>query len=381
MKRMKKTFITIPLVVIIAMFIANADIPPKVQVNGSIIPTDALLIDGRTYVPLRGVFEAVGAEVSWDDSSRTAIINTSASSDDSIIPSLIERISPSVVGIVGKYVPEGYSDNYEGISHGSGIIIKSGGEILTNAHVVEDMKAIFVVMNDGKGYEAKLKYIDKESDLAVVKINKIGLPVAHLADTSDIIVGRKVIAIGTPLSFSLRNSATVGYISGVNRGLSDAYRMIQTDAAINPGNSGGALINMNGDVIGVTSSGFLSYDNTGFAITIDTVKHVLAHFENYGRVKRADFGADFKQDWLAEMSLPSEGGLSIKSMNKNSPLMSAGFKNGDTLVSINQTKINSLVELNELLKEYLPGDSVNVGINNGSEIIYTDVILSEKPTK
>ena len=380
MIKMKKALITIPVTLLIFLFVASADIPPKVKVNGNIIPTEALLIDGRTYVPLRGVFEATGAAVSWDEAERTAIINTSGAAGDALIPGIIERISPSVVGIVGKYKPEGYSDDYEGISHGSGIIIKSGGEILTNAHVVEDMTAIFVVMNDGKGYEAKVKYIDKEADLAVVKINKIGLPVAKFADTSDIIVGKMVIAIGTPLSFSLRNSATVGYISGINRGLGDPYRMIQTDAAVNPGNSGGALVNTNGDVIGVTSSGYIGY-NTSFAIPIDTVKHVLNHFENYGKVKRADLGADFTEDWLAEMGLPSEGGLLIKSMNKSSPLLSAGFKNGNTLLSINGQKINSLVELNEFLKPFLPGDSVNIGINNGTDIIYSDIILSEKPTK
>lgn len=108
---------------------------------------------------------------------RTAIIETGADQDDDmIIPGIIENISPSVVGIIGRVK----SGMQEGIAHGSGIVIKSGGEILTNAHVVKDMTTILVVTNDGKGYEAKLKYIDKEADLAVIKINKIGLKPARL---------------------------------------------------------------------------------------------------------------------------------------------------------------------------------------------------------
>jgi serine protease Do len=361
-------------------FFSNAEIIPKVMVNGNLISTEAVLIDEHTYVPLRAVFEAAGAAVGWDEETSTAIINTPVGNPDTVVPGIIERASPSVVGIIGKYRPEGAPANYENLAHGSGIIIKSGGDILTNAHVVKDMFMIMVVMNDGKGYEAKVKYIDEESDLALIKVNKIGLPVAKLAESSDIVVGKMVVAIGTPISFSLRNSATVGYISGIDRGIGSPYRLIQTDAAINPGNSGGALVNMNGEVIGVTSSGIKGggIESTGFAIPIDTVRYVLNHFENYGKVKRASLKAEFKDDWLAEMGLPTENGITIKSIEKNSPLTDAGFKSGNILVSINGEKINSVVELNETMKKYLPGDTVTVGINNGGEIIYKEVPLSDK---
>lgn len=351
---------------------------PSVEVNGTQIDTDAVIIDDKTYVPLRGVFEAAGAEVSWNEETQTAGINISNSlSDDELIPSVIESVSPSVVGIIGRGKTESYYGSQEGIMSGSGVIIKTGGEILTNAHVVKNMNTILVVMNDGKGYEAQLKYIDDDTDLAVVKIKKIGLQVVKFANSEDIVVGKQVIAIGTPITFSLRNSATVGHISGLNRSVGDPYRLIQTDTAITHGNSGGALINMNGELVGITSSGY-SGTNTNFAVPVDTVKYVLNQFELYGKVRHISFGAEFQEDWLAELGVPSEAGLTIKGLEKSSPLAKASFKTGDVLVSVDDIAINSIVELNELMKNYLPGDTVKVGVKTNGEIKYADIVLDEK---
>ena len=351
---------------------------PNVEVNGTQIDTDAVIIDDKTYVPLRGVFEAAGAEVSWNEEKQTAGINISNSlSDDELIPSVIETVSPSVVGIIGRGKTESYYGSQEGFMSGSGVIIKTGGEILTNAHVVKNMNTILVVMNDGKGYEAQLKYIDEDTDLAVVKIKKIGLPVVKFANNEDIVVGKQVIAIGTPITFSLRNSATVGHISGLNRSVGEPYRLVQTDTAITHGNSGGALINMNGELVGITSSGY-SGTNTNFAVPVDTVKYVLNQFELYGKVRHISFGAEFQEDWLAELGVPSEAGLTIKGLEKSSPLAKASFKTGDVLVSVDDVAINSIVELNELMKNYLPGDTVKVGVKTNGEIKYADIVLDEK---
>ncbi len=351
---------------------------PNVEVNGTQIDTDAVIIDDKTYVPLRGVFEAAGAEVSWNEETQTAGINISNSlSDDELIPSVIETVSPSVVGIIGRGKTESYYGSQEGIMSGSGVIIKTGGEILTNAHVVKNMNTILVVMNDGKGYEAQLKYIDEDTDLAVVKIKKIGLPVVKFANSEDIVVGKQVIAIGTPITFSLRNSATVGHISGLNRSVGEPYRLVQTDTAITHGNSGGALINMNGELVGITSSGY-SGTNTNFAVPVDTVKYVLNQFELYGKVRHISFGAEFQEDWLAELGVPSEAGLTIKGLEKSSPLAKASFKTSDVLVSVDDVAINSIVELNELMKNYLPGDTVKVGVKTNGEIKYADIVLDEK---
>lgn len=360
------------------LLLQTAMAAPNVEVNGTQIDTDAVIIDDKTYVPLRGVFEAAGAEVSWNEETQTAGINISNSlSDDELIPSVIESVSPSVVEIIGRGKTESYYGSQEGIMSGSGVIIKTGGEILTNAHVVKNMNTILVVMNDGKGYEAQLKYIDEDTDLAVVKIKKIGLPVVKFANNEDIVVGKQVIAIGTPITFSLRNSATVGHISGLNRSVGEPYRLVQTDTAITHGNSGGALINMNGELVGITSSGY-SGTNTNFAVPVDTVKYVLNQFELYGKVRHISFGAEFQEDWLAELGVPSEAGLTIKGLEKSSPLAKASFKTGDVLVSVDDVAINSIVELNELMKNYLPGDTVKVGVKTNGEIKYADIVLDEK---
>lgn len=360
------------------LLLQTAMAAPNVEVNGTQIDTDAVIIDDKTYVPLRGVFEAAGAEVSWNEETQTAGINISNSlSDDELIPSVIETVSPSVVGIIGRGKTENYYGSQEGIMSGSGVIIKTGGEILTNAHVVKNMNTILVVMNDGKGYEAQLKYIDEDTDLAVVKIKKIGLPVVKFANNEDIVVGKQVIAIGTPITFSLRNSATVGHISGLNRSVGEPYRLVQTDTAITHGNSGGALINMNGELVGITSSGY-SGTNTNFAVPVDTVKYVLNQFELYGKVRHISFGVEFQEDWLAELGVPSEAGLTIKGLEKSSPLAKASFKTGDVLVSVDDVAINSIVELNELMKNYLPGDTVKVGVKTNGEIKYADIVLDEK---
>ena len=360
------------------LLLQTAMAAPNVEVNGTQIDTDAVIIDDKTYVPLRGVFEAAGAEVSWNEETQTAGINISNSlSDDELIPSVIESVSPSVVGIIGRGKTESYYGSQEGIMSGSGVIIKTGGEILTNAHVVKNMNTILVVMNDGKGYEAQLKYIDEDTDLAVVKIKKIGLPVVKFANSEDIVVGKQVIAIGTPITFSLRNSATVGHISGLNRSVGEPYRLVQTDTAITHGNSGGALINMNGELVGITSSGY-SGTNTNFAVPVDTVKYVLNQFELYGKVRHISFGAEFQEDWLSELGVPSEAGLTIKGLEKSSPLAKASFKTGDVLVSVDDVAINSIVELNELMKNYLPGDTVKVGVKTNGEIKYADIVLDEK---
>lgn len=360
------------------LLLQTAMAAPNVEVNGTQIDTDAVIIDDKTYVPLRGVFEAAGAEVSWNEETQTAGINISNSlSDDELIPSVIESVSPSVVGIIGRGKTESYYGSQEGIMSGSCVIIKTGGEILTNAHVVKNMNTILVVMNDGKGYEAQLKYIDEDTDLAVVKIKKIGLPVVKFANSEDIVVGKQVIAIGTPITFSLRNSATVGHISGLNRSVGEPYRLVQTDTAITHGNSGGALINMNGELVGITSSGY-SGTNTNFAVPVDTVKYVLNQFELYGKVRHISFGAEFQEDWLAELGVPSEAGLTIKGLEKSSPLAKASFKTGDVLVSVDDVAINSIVELNELMKNYLPGDTVKVGVKTNGEIKYADIVLDEK---
>lgn len=304
--------------------------------------------------------------------------------NDETIPLVIKAVSPSVVGIIGNrkdIEDSAYSNKYsEDIIHGTGVIIKSNGEILTNAHVVNEMDKIIVILADGSGYEATLKCIDEESDLATVKIKKTGLTTAKLGSEKDIVIGKTVIAIGNPISISLRNSASIGIISGVNRGIDSFYKLIQTDAAINPGNSGGPLVNLKGEVIGINSSKFTGngIEGMGFSIPINTINYVIGQFDKFGRIIRPYIGAIFEEGWAAKIGLPSLDGLKVVVVEDNSPAKAAGLKDGDILYDINGIKVNSIVDLNEEMKKYLPGTSVKLKIKRESNTQSIDIKLGEE---
>ena len=353
----------------------------KVLVNGIEEDVETRIINGNIYVNALSIPGKLGGKVNWDKNSNTLSISTST--NDIIIPETIKAISPCVVGVAGNQKDNDdvtYAKYSEQIIHGTGVIIKSNGEILTNAHVVKYMEKIVVVLADGSGYEAKLKYFDEDTDLAVVKIDKTRLPVVKFGNMDDIITGKTVIAIGTPISLSLRNSAAIGIISGINRSMGSAYRLIQTDAAINPGNSGGPLVNLDGKVIGINTSKYMGtgIEGMGFSIPVDTINYVLNQFDKFGKIKRPFLGSIFEEDWAAKVGLPTNSGLLIKSIQKNSPAQKYGLRVDDTLLSINKTKINTIVDFNEEMKKYLPQDKVEVGISRDKEIKALNVVLGEK---
>ncbi len=304
--------------------------------------------------------------------------------DDEMIPQVIKAVSPCVVGIIGtqKNMEDSiYSNNYsEDIIHGTGVIIKSNGEILPNAHVVKEMDNIIVILADGSGYEAVLKCIDEESDLATVKIKKTGLTTAKFGSSDDIEIGKTVIAIGNPISISLMNSASIGIISGVNRGIDSCYKLIQTDAAINPGNSGGPLVNLKGEIIGINSNKFVGngVEGLGFSIPVNTVNYVIGQFDKFGRVIRPYTGAAFEEGWAAKIGLPSQDGLRITAVEDDSPAELAGLNADDILYEINGIKVNSIVDFNEEMKKYLPGTSIKLKIKRGSDVKFIDVQLGKK---
>lgn len=298
------------------------------------------------------------------------------------VPKIIEKTSPSVVAIIGK--PTYDSDktlekNRFNLAHGTGVIVEAGGVIVTNAHVVKDMKNIVVVTSDGTTYNGHATNIDEESDLALVKIEASGLSPATFASSSDIKVGETVAAIGTPISFALRNSVTVGIVSGLDRSVSSQYQLIQTDAAINPGNSGGALINMNGEVIGINTMKYAEFgvENLGFAIPVDTVKYVLQHFKQYGKVKRPYLGLELEESWEAVVGLPSSTGLRVAYVDPDSPAAAAGIEQDNLVVSIGASKVKTLVDYNEAIKKYLPDDKVDITIQSGSSTVTKSVTLGE----
>jgi len=227
------------------------------------------------------------------------------------------------------------------------------------------LRNILVILHDGSAYNGTVKYFDQDSDLAVVKIDKIGLPIATFADSDSIKAGDTVIAIGTPLSFSLRNSASKGIISGMNRGVSSDYALIQTDAAINFGNSGGPLVNLSGQVVGINSSKFagVGIEGIGFSIPANTVKYVLNQFEEYGEVRRANISATLEEGWAARYGLPSKDGLKV--LNTSGKTQSEGLSVGDVILAIDGIDVHSKVDFNECMKKYRLGNTAEFKIKRG----------------
>lgn len=298
------------------------------------------------------------------------------------VPGVIAHVSPSVVAIVGKPDISGIDKNNRfNLAHGTGVVVKSDGWIITNAHVVKNMDNLTVITVDGKQYAGKVTNMDEESDLALVKIAATGLAPAKFASNYSIRVGETVVAIGTPISVSLRNSAATGIISGVDRSVSSTYRLIQTDASINPGNSGGPLVNLQGEVVGINSLKFVSMgiDNLSFAIPADTVQYVMNHFFTYGKVNRPYWGVELEESWAAVVGLPTKEPLRIVRVDQGSPAASAGFKSGDVIYAINQSSFSTLVEFNELLKRYLPGQTVEITVQSGGDLIKRKVTFGKQP--
>ncbi|WP_342420818.1 trypsin-like peptidase domain-containing protein [Paenibacillus sp. FSL E2-0178] len=296
------------------------------------------------------------------------------------VPQIIRAVSPSVVGIIGKASgdPVGPDDRYN-LTHGSGIIVKADGWIITNAHVMEGLQNAVVVTSDGKSYNITDTYLDEVSDLALIKITAKSLkPAKFAASPAGIQVGEKVIAIGTPISFSLRNSATVGVISGLNRSVDAAYRLIQSDTAINPGNSGGPLVSMKGEVLGVNSLKYaaVGVENMGFSIPADTVQYIMNQLLKYGEVRRPSLGVELEESWPVIVGLPTQEPLTVTKV-VTAEARKAGIAEGDVLYAIDGHRVTSLVDINEWFKQYKPGAVVKLLMQSDGDIVARSLVLGQ----
>ncbi len=370
---MKKLLIPVLVLCLTGSVSASAGQPQNVYVNN--VKVDSIVSNGKKYVSVDEISLALGVSVSKD----AANVYLSIADRDEIIPEVIKSVSPSVVAIIGKYtpgnIPESLQKYGDRTAHGTGFVVKSDGAILTNAHVVENMENITVVLYDGTTLPAKVKYCDTVSDLAVVTVSKTGLTPIKFGSMSSVVAGKSVIAIGTPISFSLRNSASVGIISGLNRSLNGEYRLIQTDAAINQGNSGGPLVNLKGELIGVNSLKYAGYGIEGmcFSIPVDTVKFVLDSFYGYGKVMRPITGLTFEESWEAMHGLPTSAGLTVKAVAKGSPAEKSGLKAGDIVLKVNNADVRSIIDYNEAVKSIGIGGKIDFSIKRAAQALTISV--------
>jgi serine protease Do len=271
---------------------------------------------------------------------------------------------------------------------GSGVIVSPEGLILTNAHVVKDADEIKVTVSDKRSYDAKVVGIDVESDIAVVKIDAKGLPIATLGDSSKLQVGEIVFAIGNP--FGLNRTVTSGIVSATGRtnvGIIDYEDFIQTDAAINPGNSGGPLVNIDGEVIGINTaiaSRSGGYQGIGFAIPSSSAKLIMDDLVKEGKVKRGLLGVNI-QDMNEALSKSfgrkdSEGAL-VSQVVEGSPAEKAGIKAGDIILKFNDNVVKGAAHLKNLVGKEKPGASANMSVYRDNKTLEIPVKIAERTQK
>lgn len=277
---------------------------------------------------------------------------------------------------------------------GSGVIYDAKkGYIATNNHVVQGAKEITVYLTDGRNVKGKVLGTDPATDLAVVKIDAANLPEAPFGDSDTIQVGEPAIAIGNPLGMELRGSVTVGIVSALNRTVDvgdNKYTLIQTDAAINPGNSGGALVNADGEVMGINSAKYAGngVEGIGFAIPINTAKPILQGLVEHGSIARPYLGVRIideesynkkNSEDKNNIGIDFHGGIYIDSMFRNGPAHKAGLRPGDIILKVKGKKVSKSTDLQQAIKDCKVGDTITITIRRGDAEIDKEVVLEAVP--
>lgn len=271
-------------------------------------------------------------------------------------------------------------------SLGSGVVVSPEGYILTNNHVIETADEIEIALADGRKAEAKVVGTDPETDLAVVKINLENLPAITLGHVEQAKVGDVVLAIGNP--FGVGQTVTMGIISALGRnhlGINTFENFIQTDAAINPGNSGGALIDANGNLLGINTAIYSRSGGSlgiGFAIPVTTVKTVMDSIISTGQVVRGWIGVE-PQDITPELAesfgLTRKSGAIIAGVLKGGPADKAGIRPGDILVAVEGKPISDTTDMLNLIAQLTPGNKAKMTVMRKSQESTIDVLVGKRP--
>jgi Do/DeqQ family serine protease len=276
---------------------------------------------------------------------------------------------------------------------GSGVIVSENGYVVTNNHVIQGVNKIEVVLNNRKTYVAELVGTDPTTDLALLKIEEKNLPYLTYGNSDDVKVGQWVLAVGNP--FNLTSTVTAGIVSAKgrninvlegdpNRGMFPIESFIQTDAAVNPGNSGGALVNTRGELVGINSaiaSNTGSYAGYSFAIPVNMVKKVIKDLLEFGTVQRAYIGVsirDIDNRLAEEKGIKEFKGVYVSGITDDGAAANAGIQEGDIIMKVGDSEVNSSPELQEQVGKYRPGDKVEVTVMRDAKAISLPVILKNK---
>jgi Do/DeqQ family serine protease len=271
---------------------------------------------------------------------------------------------------------------------GSGVIVTDDGYIVTNNHVVQDAVSVTVTLNDKRVYKATVVGTDPSTDLALIRIDEKGLPFLAYGNSDNVKIGEWVLAVGNP--FNLTSTVTAGIVSAKARDINilgsqgAVESFIQTDAAINPGNSGGALVNTNGELIGINAaiaSGTGYYTGYSFAIPVNIVKKVVEDFMKFGKIQRAYLGVYYHEiddQFAKDNGLSSLNGVYISDVIGGGSADIAGIKRGDILTGIKNKPVNGKSELMEIVSQLSPGDVVTVSVlRDGKPLDFQVKLISE----
>ncbi len=303
----------------------------------------------------------------------------------------IAGASKATPGVVNIKASQGGDYFWESLnaSSGSGVIISPNGYIVTNNHVIEDGKTYKITLHDKREFEAKLIGSDPSTDLALLKINSGDLPFLTFGNSDSLNIGEWVLAVGNP--FNLESTVTAGIVSAKGRNIdilkNDRYSIesfIQTDAAVNPGNSGGALVNTNGELVGIntaiiTRSG--KYEGYSFAIPSNLVRKIIRDIRDFGVVQRGMLGVNIGPVTVAtaeRLNLNKVEGIHITDISDGSGAFDAGLLKDDVIIGINGVSVRSMPELQEQIALFRPGNSVEVAYYRKSKKQYATVTLKNR---
>ena len=319
--------------------------------------------------------------------TKTQIIETTKiiNLEESQIIKVAEEAGPAVVTISTKKIVSGFFFTYETPALGSGFIISSDGDIVTNYHVIEDAKDITVTLSDGREFTGFIVGTDPSSDVALLKIKAKDLPHLVFADSSKLKVGQMVVAIGNP--YGLDHTVTSGVVSALERTLSfedgrTLVGVIQTDAAINPGNSGGPLLNMAGEVIGMNTAIKSGAQGIGFAVSSNTVVKVVSDLNKYGKVVWPFLGiggVSINEDIAKREKLPVDKGVLVLKVYPNTAADKAGLKEFDIITKFDGKEVTTVQELTKYIREHEVGDTVKIEIIRGKKHMILNATLKERP--